>query len=408
MKENEFEAPREKIESGAEGKLQDTAYAIGREAKMISLGVGYAVKDTLENPQSKLNELATSAAVGTGLGIMSRLGAPGRVIAMGTGMAMTTKFAYDELTGQRWSKFGTAVKDTWQSGENMQENIAVTRDSLGSFLVDTGIGLAAKGLSNRVTARLAPPSLLVDYAIRKADSDGGKALLALQNRWEKTYNLSNYRNGKLQISGFTQSAVPGQARGDLLRVGKTPDGKVILSAMDVEGHGVGAAKKAVTVHAAMDAVLPKAKGKDASEILTLVDKKLDASDERAITAALSTFDPVTNKLDTATASSQFAFLIRKSGRVHQLDAKGGGLGLGNDMYSLMKPGHEVVRLNHGDTVVMASDGVYDRFGYGNLRAFKNFLRSVGPNPDKLRRLILNKPVAETGADDTSFLIFSRL
>ncbi|HRC95910.1 MAG TPA: SpoIIE family protein phosphatase, partial [Coprothermobacter proteolyticus] len=72
-----------------------------------------------------------------------------------------------------------------------------------------------------------------------------------------------------------------------------------------------------------------------------------------------------------------------------------------------KPGHEVVRLNHGDTVVMASDGVYDRFGYGNLRAFKNFLRSVGPNPDKLRRLILNKPVAETGADDTSFLIFNR-
>lgn len=407
MKESEFQGPREKFEPDGDGKLQAAAYAIGREAKMISLGVGLAVKETLEQPQNKLNELLTSATVGSGLGIMSRLGAPGRVIALGAGTAMTTKFAYDELTGERWSKFGAALKDTWQSGQNMETNIATTRDSLGSFLVDTGVGLAAKGLSNRVTARLAPPSMLVDYAIRKADSDGGKALLALQNRWEKTYTLSNYRSGKLQISGFTQSAAPGQARGDLLRVSKTPDGKMLLSSMDVEGHGTGAAKKAVAVHAAMDAVLPKAKGKDASEILAMVDKRLDSSDERSITAALSTFDPVTNKLDTATASSQFAFLIRKSGRVHQLDAKGGGLGLGNDMYSLMKPGHEVVRLNHGDTVVMASDGVYDRFGYGNLRAFKNFLRSVGPNPDKLRRLILAKPVAETGADDTSFLIFTR-
>ncbi|HND06040.1 MAG TPA: hypothetical protein PL012_10185, partial [Candidatus Obscuribacter sp.] len=74
MKENEFEAPQQRLDPTADGKLQETAYAFGREVKMISLGVGEAVKDTLEHPQSKLNELATSAAVGTGLGVMSRLG----------------------------------------------------------------------------------------------------------------------------------------------------------------------------------------------------------------------------------------------------------------------------------------------------------------------------------------------
>jgi hypothetical protein len=52
---------------------------------------------------------------------------------------------------------------------------------------------------------------------------------------------------------------------------------------------------------------------------------------------------------------------------------------------------------------MASDGVFERFEYGTVKAFTDFLRKTGPNPEAIRQGILSTPPTET--DDASFIIF---
>ncbi|MBS2009312.1 MAG: serine/threonine-protein phosphatase [Cyanobacteria bacterium SZAS TMP-1] len=386
----------------------DVSQRLFREAEMIGLGVGGAVGDTLRHPLSKLPELSSSLAVGTALGGIARLGAPGRVIAAGVGGAMLVKFAVDELTGSRWSKFGAAVSDTWRSGENRDKNIEITRNSLGSFVVDTAVASAGMKVGSWATAAFAPKAKLLDTAINRSARDNGAALLSLQNRFENPAVFQRQAAGQIELITHSVPAVPGMPRGDLIRVARTPDDNILLAAMDVEGHGINAAKKAVTVHSAIDQVLPSTSNKTASEILGQIDEKLSSADELSITAALMHYNPRTRTLQTATASSEFAFLIRGNGTVHQLDAKVGGLALGADMYGLAAGGNEIVQLAPKDTVVMASDGVFDRFGYGNAQAFAAFLQKIGPNPQRIRRAILETPPPETGVDDSSFVIFRPL
>ncbi|MCC7527165.1 MAG: hypothetical protein IT342_01510 [Candidatus Melainabacteria bacterium] len=136
--------------------LFETAYSLGRETKMIGLGVGEAVVDTIKHPLDKLPELGMAFGTGSALGAISKAGAPGRLIAGGIGLAMAVKLGYDEITGNRWSKFGHAVADTWRSGENMDKNIALTRDSLGSFVVDMGVGYAGMKAGGMAVSRFAP------------------------------------------------------------------------------------------------------------------------------------------------------------------------------------------------------------------------------------------------------------
>lgn len=136
--------------------LFETAYSVGRETKMIGLGVGEAIVDTVQHPLDKLPELGTAFATGSVLGAIGKAGAPGRLIAGGIGLAMAVKLGYDEITGNRWSRFGYAVADTWRSGENMDRNIALTRDSLGSFVVDMGVGYAGMKAGGVAVSRFAP------------------------------------------------------------------------------------------------------------------------------------------------------------------------------------------------------------------------------------------------------------
>lgn len=398
---NDSTNPQEKPEE----LLPETSKRLYREAEMISLGVGRALIDTAKNPLDKLPEVSTSLAMGLALGAANRLGTPGRVVAAGVGTAMATKFAYDELTGKRWSQFGSAVKDTWHSEANLERNIDITKNSLGSFIIDAGVGAVGMKLGSSAAARFAPPAQLLKGALSRADSDGGAAIRSLQYRWENPVVLRKQAAGRIELISHTEPAAKGGASGDLIRVAKAADGEVLIAAMDVEGHGLNAAKKAVTVHAAIDKVLPQTGNKSASDILAMIDQKLNTKDELSITAAMLKYDPVSGKLQAATASSEFAFVVRSNGVVKQLDAEVGGLGLGTDMYRSFPRGNEVIQLNKGDTVVLASDGAFDRFGYGKVQAFQQFLEKTGPKPERIRQGILNQPQPEAGADDMSFVIF---
>jgi hypothetical protein len=395
--------------------LVEAGRSLNREAQMILSGVGRAGLETVTHPTGKLPELTTAVATGAAFGALSRLGAPGRAIAGGIGTAMMLKFGYDELSGRRWSNFGSALKETWRSPDNLEQSIEATKNSLGSFLVDSGIGFAGMKAGSVATARWAPCSRLMKDALVRADSDGGAAVLNLQNRWENPGQFQKCVAGKLELATHNQALVPGEARGDLLRVASTPDGKILLSAMDVEGHGLSAARKAVQVHAAIDQVLPQTAGKNASDILSMVDKKL-GGEEKAITAGMMTYDPVSHELQAATASGELAYLIKSSGAVSQVDASGMSLGLG--WYNEYPRGKVAIKLEKGDTVIMASDGVFDRFARGNwgglpestlsLPGFKAFLEKMGPVPKEIARGILNTPPPKTGVDDASFIVFRRL
>lgn len=391
-----------------EGDSTRTSQRLYREAEMLTLGVGGAFAYAIKHPTSKLTEGSLSLATGIGLGVVNHLGTSGKVVAAGIGLAMLAKTTYDEVKDSRWSKFGGAVKDAWSSGANREADIATTKNSLGSFAVDTAIGAAGMGLGGALTDAYAPRESLIKPALARADRDGGAALLSLQNRFEKPSSFQMLAAGKGDLITHTEPAVPGSPRGDLVRVDTTPEGKLLMAAMDVEGHGLSAAKKAITVHGAMDKVLPDTNGKSASEILGMIDNKLSSKDELSITAALATYDPKTRTLQTARASSELAYVVRADGTVQPLDSEG-GLALGTELYNLIPQGNHITTLNKGDTVVMASDGVFDRFGYGNEgKGFVDFLKSTGPNPEAIRRGIIAKGAPVEGADDTSFIVFRPL
>lgn len=388
--------------------LSESPGSLSRVANVIARGSWEAFADTARHPLDKIPELALSAATGAGLGSLGRLGASGRFLSAAAGAAMFAKFSYDEWSGKRWSRFGSALQDAWRSPQNMDANVDIVKNSLGSFLVDLAVGSSATRLGSFAAGRLAPPAKLLPHAFRRLERDGGEALLQVQNRFENRRVFENQVEGKLSLIAHNQPAVPGMPRGDLVRVATTPDGKILLAAMDVEGHGVKAAKKAVLVHKAIDDVLPQTTDKSASDILALVDGKLSSADDLAITAGLMKFDPLTRNLETATASSHFAYVVRATGKVSQLDKEVGGLGLGTDMYSFFPRGNDVILLRKGDTAIMASDGVFDRFGYGNKKGFEDFLVRTGPDAERIRRGILQAPEPLNGADDASFIVFTAL
>ncbi len=393
----------------SQSELIKASHSLYREAEMIGFGVAGAVVEIHSHPLNKLPELIASFATGSALGAISRLGAPGRAVAAGIGTAMLVKFGYDELTGKRWSRFGSALKDTWSSADNLEQNIEITKTSLGTFLVDTGIGYAGMKMSALAMSRFAPPAKLITDVVNRADVDGGAALRDLEDRWENPTDFQrNAAAGQLELIAYSQPAVPGEARGDLIMVATNREGNVLLSAMDVEGHGTNAAKKAVTVHAAFDEVLPRSGDKSASDMLDMIDHRLSTKDELSITAAMMKYNPATHNLETATASSELAFVVRADGTVHPLGADVVGLGLGTDMYSMLPSGNEVINLGEGDTVIVASDGVGDRFGWGDtaVKGFESFLTKTGPNPEVIRKGILDTPPVEE-VDDTSFMIFRR-
>lgn len=387
--------------------LFDSAYGLGREAKMIGWGVGEAAYVTLANPVSKMPEVVSSAGIGTAFGAMSRMGNSGKVLAFGIGTAMLAKLGYDELTGNRWSTFGKAVADAWHSGDNMKQDVAATRDSLGMFIVDSGIAYGGMRLGGAAASRFAPPGKTVEYAVKQSDFDHGVALRKLQDRWENQSSIEAHTRGKLDVLAYTEPAVAGEPRGDLLRVATTADGKILLSAMDVYGHGTSAARVAVRLQSTIDDILPETKGKSASDILAMIDERLDNKSDLGATAAVSLYDPISHQLETATASSELAFVVRHGGNVEQLDAEVGGMLIGQKMYKDFPRGNEITHLEPGDTVILASDGSFERFQWGARTGFEKFLKETGPHPDVIKNGILSAPEPATGKDDTSFLIFRR-
>ena len=139
--------------------IDDVDESIGskllRETEMVGTGVGEAFLNTAQDPLSKAPELATAAGFGVGISALQRCGARGRAVAGAIGLGVGAKMVFDECTGNRWSNFGSALSDNWQSSANFDRNVDITRDSVGAFAVDTTIAIAGfKAAESRFGSKL--------------------------------------------------------------------------------------------------------------------------------------------------------------------------------------------------------------------------------------------------------------
>ncbi len=135
---------------------ESAASKLGREGLVLLYGVGGEALDTLTNPLSKAPDVAMSATFGLGMRVLSKAGAPGKVVAAGFAVGAGLKTAYDMATSDKWSKFSDAMSDTWHSSRNFDKAVLATKDSVGSLAVDLAIGSATYkllGLSGRTAER---------------------------------------------------------------------------------------------------------------------------------------------------------------------------------------------------------------------------------------------------------------
>lgn len=154
MKHSELEiqaALSKSSETAKETGIDSTA--LGREAHMLATGVGKSFIDVVHHPVDHLPTLALSAGIGSVLGAASRAGTPGKIVAAGASGAMLAKGVYDEVTGDRWSTMAGAMKDAWQSGDNMERNLEATQNSLGNFVRDLSIGAAGFKVAGKLAGQ---------------------------------------------------------------------------------------------------------------------------------------------------------------------------------------------------------------------------------------------------------------
>lgn len=124
------------------GPLEENVLSkILRETQMVAGGVGSAFLDTAKNPIEKLPEMAVATGFGVGLKMLQKAGATGRAIAGVVGLGMAGKMAYDEYMGDRWSTFGAALNDNWQSSANFERNLLATKESVGALAVDSTVSM---------------------------------------------------------------------------------------------------------------------------------------------------------------------------------------------------------------------------------------------------------------------------
>lgn len=124
--------------------LETTATKIARESLVIGGGVGQSFFYGIANLPDHLPQIGSSIVIGGTLAAMTKTGKLGAAAALVVGAYFTSRFILDTVNDhKRWNKFGEAVQDTWNSGENFYKNMHQVRDSLGNYAFDTSLSLAS-------------------------------------------------------------------------------------------------------------------------------------------------------------------------------------------------------------------------------------------------------------------------
>jgi serine phosphatase RsbU (regulator of sigma subunit) len=157
----------------------------------------------------------------------------------------------------------------------------------------------------------------------------------------------------LDIAGV---CIPVEATsGDFFDYLPAPDGTLGLVVGDVSGHGVGPALLAAEARAYIRALVRV--GSDIGQIATTVNTLLweDMTGHRFATLFLAWLDPARRML-TYAAAGHCGFVVHESGEVMSLESQCPPLGA---FQSTVVHRSEPMFLRRGDTLVLATDGLFD-------------------------------------------------
>jgi hypothetical protein len=152
--------PDEHSQTASRNFLEDTA--VGRELSLLGSGLAAVPKAAIDSVSSTDNlietatTVGTSAAIGFGLGrlaplavkaLTARCGALGAAAGWGLsalGTAMTVSFGSDAIF--HGGRVFSAMKNAWESKDNLDANRTVMEEDGGRFLFNNGLGLLATGI----------------------------------------------------------------------------------------------------------------------------------------------------------------------------------------------------------------------------------------------------------------------
>ncbi|MBX9691297.1 MAG: hypothetical protein K2Z81_02865, partial [Cyanobacteria bacterium] len=215
-----------------------------RETQVISSGVGASFVDAAKNPVSRAPELLMAGGFGVGVRALSKAGAPGRLVAGAVGVGLFAKLVADEWTGDRWSRFGSALDMAWRSDQNLNSAIAATRDSVGSLAVDFTVASIGFGLSGRFLPESPLAARFENMRLRSATQSRSGAAAALSGELTSTAttasevaNATRARSGLSTVEPVRLQAarvLSEDAGAGSLRTGSVPPVEAVPSAASRE------------------------------------------------------------------------------------------------------------------------------------------------------------------------------
>ncbi len=148
--ESKLQQPTDMTQTAAvEDALINRLGGAGRVAYVVAGGTTDGIINSIKEAPNHVPELATSVGlgvgVGYGLGALTKAGPWGNKAALVAGGAMLAKWGYDEVTGDRWNGFGSAVSNAWNGTGSLEQQREVAARSMGTFAFDTGVAMAAGG-----------------------------------------------------------------------------------------------------------------------------------------------------------------------------------------------------------------------------------------------------------------------
>lgn len=148
--ESKLQQPTDMSQTAAvEDALINRLGGTGRVAYVVAGGTTDGIINSIKEAPNHVPELATSVGlgvgVGYGLGALTKAGPWGNKAALVAGGAMLAKWGYDEVTGDRWNGFGSAVANAWNGTGSLEQQREVAARSMGTFAFDTGVAMASGG-----------------------------------------------------------------------------------------------------------------------------------------------------------------------------------------------------------------------------------------------------------------------
>lgn len=213
----------------------------------------------------------------------------------------------------------------------------------------------------------------------------------------------------LEVLGLHQSMQ--SVGGDYYDFFQLKDGRILICVADVAGHGLAAALLMSNLQATLHAIAEVPR--PLNELVGMLNQEITkrTSPERFVTMIIAEISADRSQLTICNAGHNPGYLIRKSGKIVELDAGGIMLGV-MEMFPYIQMDYG---LEPGDLIALYTDGIpeaeigfEDMFGYDRLQYFLSEHRD-GRLQDIAQKLFKKVTIsAEKGIDDDMAIVLIRM